>query len=76
MRRSCKEGRSPRVQGLSFEAALRRLEHERRDGDASGFYASRNRIFGCGALAGLQRCNDLLAVLCATGWDASLCSQL
>jgi len=49
------------VQGLSFEAALRRLEHERRDGDASGFYASRNRIFGCGALAGLLHCTDLLA---------------
>ena len=35
------------LQGLSFEAALRRLEHERKDSDASGFYTSRSKLFGC-----------------------------
>ncbi|KAK9833324.1 hypothetical protein WJX81_006479 [Elliptochloris bilobata] len=32
--------------GLSFDAALRRLDHERKDGDASGFYTSRHNMFG------------------------------
>ncbi len=35
------------AQGLSFDAAVRRLEHERKDGDASGFYTSRHKMFGC-----------------------------
>ena len=35
------------AQGLSFDAAVRRLEHERKDGDASGFYSSRHKMFGC-----------------------------
>ncbi|EIE19331.1 hypothetical protein COCSUDRAFT_19644, partial [Coccomyxa subellipsoidea C-169] len=32
--------------GLSFEAACRRLEHERKDGDRSGFMRSRHPMFG------------------------------
>ncbi|KAK9915021.1 hypothetical protein WJX75_003704 [Coccomyxa subellipsoidea] len=32
--------------GLSFEAACRRLEHERKEGDRSGFMRSRHPMFG------------------------------
>lgn len=32
--------------GIAFSAALERLERERREGDASGFYVSKRDIFG------------------------------
>ena len=47
---------------------MRRLDHERKDGDASGFYTSRTHMFGC-ALWLTQRAKE--RVRCMRSADIS-----